>query len=100
MPDLKPIISSPQELKDYITLHPDATIQQLMALLDPETAARQEALEQELGAVTPKMAYILHAMGAASVCWKEEALLRAGEFDSRLAAQVAKELYQKLGLTG
>ena len=100
MPDLKPFIKSSEEMLEYLQENPGTTLQEIRDLLDPETAARQEALEQELGAVTPKMAYILHAMGAASVCWKEEALLRAGEFDSRLAAQVAKELYQKLGLTG
>lgn len=78
----------------------DVTLQELRDLLDPEMAARKAAIKQELGAVTPQMAMILQAMGTASVCWKEGALMRAGEFDSRLAAEVADTLYKKLGLTG
>lgn len=78
----------------------DVSLQELRDILDPELAARKKAIKQELSAVTPQMSYILQAMGTASVCWEEETLMRAGEFDSRLAAAVAQELYKKLGLTG
>lgn len=78
----------------------DITLQELRDMLDPEMAARRKAIEQELGAVTPQMSMILQAMGTASVCWEEDTLMRAGEFDSRQAAAVAQELYKKLGLTG
>lgn len=47
----------------------------------------------------PLAAAIQYAMGAASVCWSEDALLKAGEFMSERAATIADDLVTYLRKT-
>lgn len=87
------------QLRDYLMRHPHTTLQEIKDLLDPETAAPREAIRQEMGGnVTPQLAAILQAVGAASVCWSN--VDKAGVFDSQSAAEIAEDLYAQLELKG